>query len=178
MTPIHSPETVQQVTNTSGLEPAVIAALITGGVAILVAIIGNLWSWYIARKTLADSQTFERERLDRLIQSESNRHKADLAEQREDRLFDAKRTVAVEMVKHLSGYPRRESLLYDFYPLKVEFSLFFSNELTELAHKLASEGGKGIIGGTKSFDEGYITFRKRVQEELGTYQEPPAIEEV
>lgn len=111
MTPTPSPEVLQQVTeaSSSGLEPAVIASLITGGVAIAVAVIGNLWSWYIARKTLADSQEFERERLDRLIASERERHDADLVEKRTDRVFNTKLNTATELIEALNYLATRET---------------------------------------------------------------------
>lgn len=153
MTPIHSPETVQQVTNISGLEPAVIAALITGGVAILVAIIGNLWSWYIARKTLADSQTFERERLDRLIASESKRHKADLAEKHTDRFFESRLQTATDMYRMLSMYglhlpaigTREDLSSFKPHELRARFSLLFPNLVTNHVAELASDADE-ILG--------------------------------
>lgn len=155
MTPALSPEVVQQVTeaSSSGVEPAVIASLITGGVAIAVAVIGNLWSWYIARKTLAESQTFERERLDRLIQSESDRHKADLAEKRTDRLFETRLQTASEMYRMLSRYrlhlqaigSREDFSVFKHHDLRARFSLLFPDLVTNYVAELASDADE-ILG--------------------------------
>lgn len=155
MTSTPSPEVLQQVTeaSSSGVEPAVIASLITGGVAILVAIIGNLWSWYIARKTLAESQTFERERLDRLIQSESDRHKADLAEKHTDRFFESRLQTATDMYRMLSMYrlhlpaigTREDLSSFKPHELTARFSLLFPNLVTNYVAELASDADE-ILG--------------------------------
>lgn len=145
MTPTPSPEAVEQIVeaSSSGIEPAVIAALVTGGVAILVAIIGNLWSWYIARKTLADSQKFERERLDRLIQDERERHDADLRARHEEsvrgdriKALSAYNQEVTEFVRFVAGvlstHPNASRLLEH----QGQLDILFAGELVKVTNKL------------------------------------------
>lgn len=106
MTQTPSPEVVQQAAESAvlfaELEPAVIAALITGSAAILVALLGSFLSGVIAFLTLRWSNKFERERLDTLIASEQKRHNDELQEKRTDRVFNTKLTTATELIEALN----------------------------------------------------------------------------
>lgn len=149
MTPIPSPEAVQQVAETSGIEPAVIAALITGVVAIFVAVFGNLWSWYIARKTLVDSQEFERKRLDTLMKDERERHDADLRARHEESLrgdrikaLNEYNTDITKFIRYVTGAIQDPPSVTELLTKQGLLALLFNEEVDELSNTLAVKCGQ------------------------------------
>lgn len=139
MTPTPSPDTIQHLTESAGLftglESAVKAALITGAVAILVALLGNWLNARTARKTLAESHAFERERLEKLMQSERERHEDELAEKRADRLYETRLQTATDTYNLFSQFRfpldkkhiRDDITKLDWHALSAKFKLLFPN---------------------------------------------------
>lgn len=153
MTPTPSPEVIQQAAESAGLfaglEPAVIAALITGSAAILVALLGGFLSGVIAFLTLNRSNKFERERLKDLIKNERERHEDEMAERRADRLYETRLQTATDTYNLYSQFRfpldkktiRDDITKLDWHTLSAKFTLLFPSLAINI-EKLSSSASK------------------------------------